>query len=75
MIDTPATNYGWVFETDNLLRTVAWRSSEAVTGNLPYLYIEYTEGVTIALSRSRLINLGGNLGGLTKSTLNNLGGI
>lgn len=29
----------------------------------------------IVTSRSRLINLGGNLGGMTKSTLNNLGGI
>lgn len=32
-------------------------------------------GVSIALSRGRMINLGGNLGGLTKSTLNNLGGL
>ncbi|MCK5601474.1 hypothetical protein KAR91_06390 [Candidatus Pacearchaeota archaeon] len=32
-------------------------------------------GNGVAIIRSRLINLGGNLGGLTKSTLNNLGGI
>lgn len=29
----------------------------------------------IVVARSRLINLGGNLGGVTKSTLNNLGGV
>jgi hypothetical protein len=45
MIDSPATNYGWVFETlDIFSRTIAWRSSEAVIGNKPYIYVEYTEG-------------------------------
>lgn len=34
---------------------------------------EIGNGVVVA--RSRLINLGGNLGGLTKATLNNLGGV
>lgn len=45
MIDTPATNYGWVFETLALFGgSVIWRSSETVIGNKPYLYVEFTEG-------------------------------
>lgn len=77
MIDNPATNYGWVIQNDTLvaIKSVQFRSSETTTGNKPYFYVEYTEGAAIALSRGRLINMEGNLGGLTKATLNNLGGI
>ena len=75
-LDDVADNHGIILETPNSVasRYIQWRSSEATTGNKPYFYMEYTEGVSIALSRSRLINMGGTLGGLTKSTLNNLGG-
>ena len=76
-IDNASSNFGELFDTGVAAPHTGplWRSSQAVAGNKPYFYMEYTEDITITLSRSRLINLGGNLGGLTKSTLNNLGGI
>ena len=78
-IETPATNYGDIFRSPQTLlgSGVRFASSEHTTETKPVLYFEYTEGgvVSIALSRGRLVNLGGNLGGLTKSTLNNLGGV
>ena len=60
MIDSPSTNYGWVFQSDTIeaVKQVIFRSSEAVTGNKPYLYVEYTEVAEAALfSRGRMINL------------------
>lgn len=69
------TNYGDIFRVP-VTGTESWfyTDSSESSGTKPVFYFEYTEGVAIALSRSRLINSGGTLGGLTKSTLNNLGG-
>ncbi len=53
---------------------------QQITGEMAAVWnggtgIELEEINGLLISRGRLINLGGNLGGLTKSTLNNLGGI
>lgn len=46
MIDSPSTNFGWVFESDTeiAVKGITWRSNNSVSGNKPYIYIEYTEG-------------------------------
>ena len=43
MINTPATNYGWIIETFDVSNSAAWGSSETVTRTKPYIYVEYTE--------------------------------
>jgi hypothetical protein len=45
-IDNSADNHGIVIDAPNEVaaKYIQWRSSEAVTGNKPYFYMEYTEG-------------------------------
>ena len=77
-IDNPSTNYGGILRpTETVLSAyIYYASSENTAEDKPFFYMEYTEGgPSVLISKSRLINNGGNLGGLTKSTLNNLGGV
>lgn len=48
-------------------------STPSITGSVSNLDLQ--EPVAIIFSRARMINMEGTLGGLTKSTLNNLGGV
>lgn len=43
-VENPASNFGELFDIDTVPQRALWRSSEKTTGNLPYFYMEYTEG-------------------------------
>ena len=74
---------GQMDETDYFLHQITDGGvsvGQVAGGEYAELYANFLAGIELTsslslFSRGRMINLGGNLGGLTKSTLNNLGGV
>ncbi|MCK5606757.1 hypothetical protein KAR91_32945 [Candidatus Pacearchaeota archaeon] len=56
-LNNPVNNHGVVISAPNSVagKTMQWRSSEAVAGNKPYFYIEYTEAAAAGRRRRTLI--------------------